>query len=223
VNARLIDWIWHVRGSVPLVPEESGDDAFDRLEPLFQKPGTSHERTDSTLAFRKRDAVAQDRMAVFDGGVLTIEPGPAGQVLRYEMRSRALLACFLVPLLFLAFAQIPVALNKYEKPTAAEAAAKKKKEEEAERKKGERQLNPIDKMLGAPEPEKPGKDKKEGDKAKKEEDEGKHSPMTAYISAGLFAVLYIVGRILEDRLVKRLFKTTLQAQRRLSPQGRVVS
>jgi hypothetical protein len=66
-------------------------------------------------------------------------------------------------------------------------------------------MNPIDKALGAPAPEKPGKngaDKPEGrDK--------KPSPTPAYVFAAIFATLYVVGRILEDRLVKSLFKKRL--------------
>jgi len=43
-------------------------DAFDRLDPLFRQTGTSHERTDDTLVFRKKDQAAQDKMSIFDGG-----------------------------------------------------------------------------------------------------------------------------------------------------------
>lgn len=207
VSARLLEWIWHVRGSLALAPGQSSDDAFDRLDPLFDQTGTSHERKGDTLIFRKKDSAAQDKMAVFDGGTLKIEPGAAGPVLRYHLTSRALLFCFLAPLLFLAFAQFSVAVNDYEKPTAAEAAEAKKKAEEKERKEAERQLHPIDQFLGAPAPDKPKKD----DKAKKDEDEGKgdHSPTPAYVFAALFAALYVVGRILEGRLVKSLFRKRL--------------
>lgn len=216
VNLRYIDWIWHVRGSLPLPEGLSRAEAFERLAPLFGQTGTSHEREGDTLAFRKRDAAAQDKMAVFDSGTLAIAEGGEGPVLRWHMISRALLACFLAPLLFLAFAQFSIALNKLEKPTPAEVAAEKKKEAEAEKKKGERQLHAIDKFLGAPAPEKPKteaeKKKEEAEKAKKgekEEDEGKHSPTPAYVFAGLFAALYVAGRVLEDRLIKRLFRKRL--------------
>lgn len=218
VNLRFIDWIWRIRGELDLEPGQSNDDAFDRLAPLFDKTGTSHERAGDTLTFRKRDSAAQDKMAVFDHGTLKIEPGAAGPVLRYDLVSRALLACFLAPLVFLAFAQFSIALNKFEKPTPAEAAAAKKKEEEAEKKKGERQLHAIDQFLGAPAPEKPktaaekAKEEKAKDaKAKKEEEpEGDHSPTPAYVFAGLFAALYVAGRLLEAWLIKRLFRRSLQ-------------
>jgi len=207
VTSRVFDWIWHVRGSVALAPGQSRDDAFDRLDPLFDQTGTSRARFDDTLEFRKRAQAAQDKMAIFDGGTLKIEHGAAGPVLRYNLTSRALLFCFLAPLLFLAFAQFSIALSKYDKPSAAEAAVEKKKAEEVEKKNAERPLHPIDTFLGAPAPEKPKKDDKS--KKDKEDDKGKHSPTPAYVFAALFAVLYVAGRILEDRLIKSLFKKRL--------------
>jgi len=204
MNARFIDWIWHVRGSLTLAPEQSSDDAFDRLRPLFRETGTSHERTSDTLTFRKKDQAAQDKMSIFDGGVLRVERREGESVLRYHLTSRALLFCFLAPLLFLAFGQLTVALGKFEKPpSAAESAEKAKK---AKKDAAVPTLNPIDKALGAPEPEKP---KKDGADAAKEKDK-KHSPTSAYVFAAIFATLYLVGRVLEDRLIKRLFQKRLQ-------------
>jgi hypothetical protein len=211
VNLRFIDWIWTVRGSLALAPEQSNDEAFDRLDSLFRENGTSHERTNDTLTFRKKDQAAQDKMSIFNGGVLKIEPGVAGSVLRYRMTSRALLLCFLAPLLFLAFAGLTIAVGELEKP-ANEAAGKTEKDKEAEKAKKAAEkyasmpMNPIDKALGAPAPEKPKKDeKKDKDKDKNK----KGAPIPAYVFAGLFALLYVVGRILEDRLVKSLFRKRL--------------
>jgi hypothetical protein len=205
VNARFIDWIWHVRGSLALAPGQSSDDAFDKLGPLFRQTGTSHERTSDTLVFRKKDQAAQDKMSVFDGGVLKIENNVAGSVLRYHLISRALLYCFLAPLLFLAFAQLTIAVVNLQKP-AAEAAAKAEKADAKKKPKAEAPpMNPIDKFLGAPAPEKP----KDGEE--KPGRRGRKPTATpAYVFAGIFAVLYIVGRILEDRLIKRLFRRRLQ-------------
>lgn len=212
MNLRLIDWIWNIRGSVLLAPGQSSDDAFARLAPLFQQPGTTHERVDDTLSFRKKDQAAQDKMSIFDTGVLLIEQGVEGAVLRYRMASRALLFCFLAPLLFLAFGQLTVALGKLESPTAA-AAEKAKKEKEEKEKNKVIELNPIDKFLGAPAPEKPKKDDKDKAKAKgaDKDKNKKHSPTSAYVFAAIFAALYVVGRILEDWLIKRLFRRTLHA------------
>ena len=77
---RWLNWIWHIRGSVELAPGQSSDEAFERLAPLFRQTGTSHERTGDTLTFRKKDQAAQDKMSIFDGGVLWVERQAAGPV-----------------------------------------------------------------------------------------------------------------------------------------------
>jgi hypothetical protein len=198
VNLRFIDWIWHIRGSLVLAPGQSGDQAFDRLDPLFRQTGTSHQRTSDTLTFRKKDQAAQDKMSVFDGGVLRIEGGATGAVLRYHLTSRALLFCFLAPLLFLGIAQFTIVVVKHQKPSTDAAKSEKKDAQMPP-------MNPIDKALGAPAPEKPKKDG--ADKA-----EGKNkkpSPTPAYVFAAIFAFLYLAGRILEDRLIKAQFKKRL--------------
>ncbi len=205
MNLRFIDWIWCIRGSVPLAAGQSGDDAFDRLAPLFRKQGTTHERSGNTLTFRKKDQAAQDSMSIFEGGVLQIESGAGGGMLRYVMTSRALLFCFLAPLLFLGFAQLNITLGKMDKQ-ATEAAKKAGKDPAAKKKaeeKKEIKLHPLDKALGAPEPEKPKKDGKD-----KKEDK-KFSPTSGYVFAGIFAALWLIGRLLEDWLVRRLFRKTL--------------
>jgi len=190
---RFFGWIWHIKGSLALAPEQPREDAFRRLAPLFDQPGTSTERTSDMLAFEKKDPAAQDRMAVFDRGTLRIENSPAGPVLHYHLASRILLLCFLMPLLFLAFAQVTVVISKLEAPSL-EAAGKK-----AEKKKIVLPQNPIDKALGSPAPEKPNEDAAS-------KDDKKLKPTASYVFAGLFAVLYVVGRILEANLVKGLFK-----------------
>jgi hypothetical protein len=202
MNSRFIDWIWHIRGSLALAPQQSGEDAFDRLRPLFRETGTSHEQDSDTLTFRKKDQAAQDKMAVFDGGVLQVERGAAGLVLRYHLTSRALLFCFLAPLMFLAFGQMTMAIGKFEKP-AAKTEEKKKPE------KAQAPMNPIDKFLGAPAPDSPEKKKADKAKEKAEDKEDEHSPTTAYVFASIFAALYVIGRILEDRKIKSLFRRKL--------------
>jgi hypothetical protein len=194
VNLRFIDWIWNVRGSLALAPGQSSDDAFDRLDPLFRQTGTSHQRTNDTLIFSKKDQAAQDKMSVFEGGALRIDKGVAGSVLRYHLTSRALLFCFLAPLLFLGIAQFTTVISKYDKPP-----------HEAVKKPTAMPMNPIDKALGAPAPDNSKKDDEDGPGKKGK----KLSPKPAYIFAAIFATLYVVGRILEDRLVKALFKKSL--------------
>ncbi|QNA83202.1 hypothetical protein G4G27_03650 [Sphingomonas sp. So64.6b] len=205
---RSIDWIWHIRGSLQLAPKQSSDDAFDKLAPLFRLTGTSHERTNDTLTFRKTGQAAQDKMSVFDGGVLQIEKGAAGSVLRYQLTSRALMFCFLAPLLFLGFAQLTVAVVELQIPstkTADKSGRAADASKKHEKKDAKLLQNPIDKALGAPAPEKPKKD----GAGKSKEDDKKPSPTSAYVFAAIFAILYLVGRILEDLLVKGLFKRRL--------------
>lgn len=200
---RFLQNIWHIRGSLPLAPALSHEEAFARLDPLFRQTGTSHERNHDTLVFSKKDQAAQDKMAVFDHGELRIEDGAGGPVLRYHLISRVLLFCFLSPLMFLAIAQGTIALGKYE-AAREKAKAEKKKDD----KKDEDKVLPqhwFDKAMGAPAPEKPKKD----DKKKDEEKDKGPSPTPAYVFAGIFAFLYLIGRILEDRLVKSLFRKKL--------------
>ena len=200
LNLRFIDWIWRIRGSVPLPPGQSSDEAFDRLAPLFGESGTRWQRAGDTLTFTKANQAAQDKMSVFDGGALRIETAGPGAVLRYQLTSRALLACFLAPLLFLSLSQVTILIKKYDKPPAAAKKDTKKDEVHA--------LNPIDKALGAPAPEKPKKGK---DGKPKGDDDKKLSPKSGYVFAEIFAFLYVLGRILEDRLVGRLFRKHLTA------------
>ena len=148
-------------------------------------------------------------MSVFDGGVLRIGDGATGSVLRYDLTSRALLFCFLAPLLFLGFAQLTKAVVLIEKHRT-EAAGKKPKKDE--KKDVVRPLNPIDKFLGAPAPEakkhaKKGKAK--GAASDDDDEDKKPSPKPGYVFAAIFASLYVIGRILEDRLVRSLFRKRL--------------
>jgi len=212
-SMRLINWIWHVRGSLELAPGQSGSDAFDKLAPLFDERGTSHQRASDTLTFSKKDQPAQDRMSVFDSGALRIEKGAAGSVLHYHLVSRALLFCFLLVPLFLGFAQLSIALGKMQKP-ATEVASTSGKAPDASKKVAAKAdmaapvpLNPIDKFLGAPEPEKP-----KAGAEKPTRRGGKPSPTPGYVFASFFAILYVVGRILEDWLVKRLFRRKLAGE-----------
>ncbi|MET1754981.1 hypothetical protein ABVV53_05840 [Novosphingobium sp. RD2P27] len=101
---------------MPLRPEQSSDDVFGKLDPLFDQSGTSHRQTDDTLTFRKKDQVAQDKMSVFDGGILQIRKDAVGAVLHYQLTSKALLFCFLAPLLFLGVAKLTIAIGNVEKP-----------------------------------------------------------------------------------------------------------
>lgn len=197
---RLIDWIWTARGEVPLPAGQSGDAALALVQPAIDGPGTTLVREGCALHYTKTDPAAQDRLSVFEKGTLRIAPGPAGPVLRYRLSSRILLFCFMLPLLFAGFGQLTLVTAEYKK-AATEAKAKlapdkaKKDEKVAE-------LNPIDKMLGAPAPEKP-KDGEGGSRKRKP------SATAAYVFSGIFAFLYLVGRFLEPWLVRRLLRRSL--------------
>lgn len=215
---RLINWIWHIRGSLSLGREVSSDEAFARLDPLFQQEGTTYDREGDTLTFRKKDQAAQDKMSIFDGGVLSVEDGDTSPELKYDLKSRALLACFVAPLVFLAFAQFSIVLSSLDTGCAdgdrvseqcVEEAAEEEEEDEEE--ETVKELHPIDKFLGAPAPKQPDEDEKEEseDEEEEEKEKMKHSPLRAYIFAGIFSMIYIVGRVLESWLINRRFRKRL--------------
>ncbi|WP_321326034.1 hypothetical protein [uncultured Parasphingorhabdus sp.] len=201
-----IDRIWRVKGLLPLETPMSPATAFDRLDPLFQTNGTSYEIDGDTLTFRKHNPAAQDRLATFTRGTLTVGEREGRSVLAYNVTSPALLACFLAPLLFVALGQVNVAIGEYEKSKAeaAEQAGKaddeSKKDDEADK---DVKLHWLDVAMGAPAPEKPDEKDKEKDKYEK------YSPKTAYILAAIFATLYLVGRILEPWLLRSIFRKKL--------------
>jgi hypothetical protein len=199
-----IDRIWRVQGQLPLDAPLQAADAFARLGPLFQTPGTDVAIDGDVLTYRKRNPAAQDKLATFTRGRLGIEDRAGATVLHFDVSSTALLLCFLAPLLFLAFGQLAEVANAWEKADAEEV---QKTEKDEEKPKPKPTLNPIDQMLGAPEPEDPAK-KQEKDKAK-DKDKGKHSPTPAYVLAGLFALIYLVGRVLEPWLLKRTLTKAL--------------
>ena len=199
MNLRYIDWIWHVRDSVPLPDGQSAAEALDRIEPMFDQMDTTHQRSDDALTVHRKAPTPQDPLSVFEDGVLQVEETAQGRTLRYHLVSKALLFCFLLPLLFIGFGQLTLYVGAYQK-AAAEAKEKaggdKKKKDEAK----VLELNPIDKMLGAPAPEKPKKGEEGGRKP---------SATAAYVFAGIFAFLYVVGRFLEPWLVRRRFRARL--------------
>lgn len=198
--------IWRISGQVELPPGQSPAAAIDRLEPLFDAIGTRYERSEIGLIFSKKDPAAQDKLAVFDAGILHIADDAGAPALRYTLNSRILLACFLAPLLFLAFAQITLTTAAWEK-AAAEAEKKTKPEKMKKDDRKEFVLNPVDVFLGAPAP----KTKKQMAAEKAEREKEPPSATPAFVFAGLFAALYLIGRILEARLVNALFRKALQS------------
>lgn len=205
MNLPYIDRIWCIEGEIPLGQTLSADSVFERLDPLFQTPGTEVAREGETLSYRKRNPAAQDKLATFTRGNLQVAARESGEtVLRFHLSSSALLLSFLAPLLFIGFGQLAELANSWEK-AAIEALPEKGKEKDKDKSKPVPKLNPIDAMLGAPAPEDPNK-KKDKDK---EKDEGPHSPTPAYVLAGLFLAIYLVGRVLEPWLIRRTFRKAI--------------
>jgi hypothetical protein len=212
----LIDRIWRVRGEVPLNPPLEPAEAFARLDPLLQTPGTTCAVDGDTLAYTKRNPAAQDRLATFSSGTLKVERRGAGTVLRFDLASPALLLCFLAPLLFLGFAQLAVGINTWEKGSAEASEIATKDEDEP---KPPEPLNPVDQFLGAPAPDDPTKKKDR----EEEEEEERHSPETGYVLAGIFFLTYLVGRWLEPWLVRRRFRAALASPTAATPESPTMS
>lgn len=211
LNLPYIDRIWRAEGEVLLEEPLSASEAFARLDPLFQAPGTSYAVEGDVLTYAKHNPAAQDKLATFTRGTLRVDKRQDGTSrLLFNVTSRALLLTFLAPLLFLGFAQAMVTINAWEK--AAEAAQPAKADEDKDKSKATPQLHPIDQWLGAPAPEDPAK-KKEKDK----KDKGKFDPTAAYVLAGLFFVIWLVGRVLEPWLLKRTLRAALSARPAESP------
>lgn len=215
MNWPIIDRIWRARGEIPLDEPLSAEAAFARLDPLFQAQGTTYSVDGDCLTYSKKNPAAQDPLATFTSGTLLVERRAAASVLRYDLKSTALLMCFLAPLLFLGFALLAETLNAWE---ATEVEATEKAEAEKDKPKPVRKLNPIDEFLGAPPPEDPNKKKDE-----KKKDKGPHSPTPAYILAGLFFATYLVGRVLEPWLIRRRFRAALAMpeSNSVAPTGRL--
>lgn len=192
MNLRFIDWIWRVRGAFEIAPGQSSAAAFAKVDSLFQVENTNRRIDGDTLSFTKSGQRPQDKMSIFDSGTLHVENGK----LYYDMMSRALLACFLAPLLFFAIGKVGVALDQWRNPpevvkAKAEAAKKRQlvKPEDVP-------MNWLDQALGAPQPEKKKKDGEEVGKKNR-----KPSMTTAYAFMGIFFALWLVGRILENYLI----------------------
>lgn len=212
VNLPFVDHIWRARGEMALDAPMSAEEAFARLDPLFQTDGTTYAVEGDTLAYTKRNPAPQDKLATFTRGHLRIEQRATSTVLRFDLSSTALLLSFLAPLFFLSFSGLAITLNAWEKANI-EASEKDKKDED--KPKPVKKLNPVDEFLGAPAPDDPNK-KKDKDKDK---DKGRHSPETGYFLAGLFFAIFLVGRWLEPWLVRRRFRAALAAPAGAAPEG----
>lgn len=199
-----IDRIWTARGFIELDPPRAPADVFARLDPLLQAKGTGYDVDGNTLTYRKDNPAAQDKLATFTRGTLQVVQEGGQSILRYRLTSPALLMVFLAPLLFLMLGQVIILVNQLDRGSEEEkATAEKQKQEEKDEEPPP--LNFIDQALGAPAPESlEEKKKREQEEGKKED--GELSPKPAYVFAGIFAVLFLVGRFLEPWLIKRTFR-----------------
>lgn len=210
-----VDWIWRVKSSLELDEPLTSKEVFKRLDPLLQAQGTDFRIDGDALTYLKTNPNAQDKLATFTAGTLTVENEGNPSRLSYNVTSTALFLCFLAPLFFLGVAGIAVLINEIEKPGILAEMAEKEAEKEAEEAEPI-ELHWIDQLLGAPKPKQPGEeeeDESERENARGEDDEEdidyNHSPNTAYAFAGIFFAIYLVGRVLEPYLLKRTFRAAL--------------
>lgn len=197
-----VDWIWRIKGSLPVEPPQSATEAFGRLDSLLQEKNTTYRIQGDTLTFSKKAQLPQDKMSVFDGGTWRIADG----VMRYDMTSRALLACFLAPLLFLAVGYVGVAMDEWRNPPEVVKAKAEAAKKRSKIKPEDVPMSAIDQFLGAPKPDK----KKGGEEIGKRN--RKPSMTTAYVFMGIFAALWVLGRILEHRLIHLRFRRKLAGE-----------
>ncbi len=200
-----IDWIWRARGSVELNPPMSPAQVFEKLDPILDEADVTPNADEGSLTYKKHNPGAQDRLATFSSGKLLVQEEEGQMRLRYDLKSPALRLVFLAPLLFLAIAVGTEILSDHERLKQEQEEAAKGEEEEEEDEE-EEPRNPIDVFLGAPEPL-TLEEKKQREEEKKDED--KHSAKPAYVFAGIFATLWLLGRFLEPWLVRRTFRRTL--------------
>jgi len=199
VNLRYIEWIWRIKGDLPIDPLRSADNVFGKLDDLFQEKDTNYWVEGDTLTFTKKNQLPQDKMSVFDRGTLRAANG----MLHYDLVSRALLACFLAPLLFFAAGHIGVAFDAWRNPPEVVKAKAEAAKKRSKIKPETVPMNAVDKFLGAPKPEK----KKGADEMGKRN--RKPSMTTAYVFMGIFAALWALGRVFEHMRIHAQFRKRL--------------
>lgn len=91
--AGMWDSLWHLRGSLPIYPEDSDSGVLGRVEALLAVQGKSlTEEGGDFLAFRdplgfNTGGNRWSAMAIYDQGRFWIERGNYGQSLRFDLRS----------------------------------------------------------------------------------------------------------------------------------------
>lgn len=144
MNLPFIDFIWRVRGSIEIDPTGSAAETFGKLDDLFQTPGTSYSVDANQLTFTKKDPRSQDKMATYTKGTLKVVDKAGASHLAYDMTSKTLLFCFILPFFFVGVALLM-----------------------------------------------------------------KSAHISGLVFAGIFAFLYVAGRILEPWLIRNTFRSKL--------------
>ncbi|MEE4199675.1 hypothetical protein [Erythrobacter sp.] len=212
---RLFERIWRVRSSLPLEEDLSTSQVFERLDPLFQTPGTEVDIAGDTLTYSKANPAAQDKLATFTSGTLTVTEREGAPALAYDVRSTALWVCFLAPLFFAGMALLAMGLNTLDPVDPDRDRSAQEESEEAE---PPRELHWIDQMLGAPAPE--TEEEKERREAEEGEDEEEaHDWIPGAVLAVMFIVIFAVGRVLEPYLLRRTLRTALRGGFVATPEG----
>lgn len=207
MNLPIINRLWWSHGTVSVDEALAPDEAFGRLAHFFEEGESAFDEDGTTLAYRKANPAAQHRLATFSSGILHYAQREHRTEIAYRVRSPALLLTFLAPLLFFALGQSIVGIGMLNESMSAE-------ESEEEEKKEPGELHWIDQMLGAPAPEAP--DEGEDGEDKEDEEDEDHSPMPAYGLAGIFALIYLVGRVLEPRLFKANLRKALSGEEQIA-------
>jgi hypothetical protein len=217
INLPYVDRIWRVRNTLPLEDGIGAGEAFERLDPLLQTEGTHYTIEGDTLSYTKENPAAQDKLATFTRGTLTVAEENGRRVLAYDLSSTALALCFLAPLFFMALAFLAMGLN-----TLHPADPDREGKEESEEARPDPRLHWIDQMFGAPAPEtkeereqRRAEERRDGEKEKKEF----HASTPAFVLAGIFAAIYAVGRLLEPYLMRRTLRTALRGGFIATPSG----
>jgi len=106
----MLDFIWHLRGSVPVDGMGPDETTLDRLERLLERQRKDvSKRGANYLAFENpfwSDMFGPNwlAMGIYDAGRLWIEQGPGGRTLRYDLRSlHGMLFCLFAALVFFLF------------------------------------------------------------------------------------------------------------------------
>jgi hypothetical protein len=100
----MFEFIWHLRGSVPLERDEADTVTLDKMERLLsQQQKVVSARGSGYLTFHDRNpfGASWPEMAIYDHGLFWIERDLRGRSLRYDLRSlHSMVFCSIVSLIF---------------------------------------------------------------------------------------------------------------------------